>query len=177
MNLDKNFLISSAKVDDYSLKKSVILMYAHDRVGSIGWMTNRKLDEVLAWPLSEGLGLDINIPLYYGGPKSIGSAFLVHSNDFSVPGTKHINDYVSVSRDRVVIDILNMGLYPEKFKFFIGCCSWSIGQLENEINSNHGYWHQVNYSEEIMWEENDNIAWTMGVRAVAEKMTGSLLRF
>jgi putative transcriptional regulator len=77
--------------------------------------------------------MNINAPLYAGGPVEKTRVCLVHSNDWSSASTIEITKDVSITTDISVLAALVQGQGPSKFKIFCGISTWVTGQLEGEM--------------------------------------------
>ena len=74
MNLTNNFLVSLPTANSGQFNRSVILLTEHTGDGASGWMVNKQLDDKISVRLRKGMGLQRDIPLYYGGPVEVNNA-------------------------------------------------------------------------------------------------------
>lgn len=181
MSLKNNFLIGLPSILDTSFSKSVVYLNSHTGDSSTGWIVNKPLDEKIAAKLRIGMRLNIALPVHYGGPVDINSAYVLHSNDFHIPSTIQINDTLSVTRDKAIINIFNIGQFPKHWKIIVGSSAWGAGQLESELLGSRtkgvGSWVTLPYSTSLMWDTASEQQWDTGIRAGAEHLTDTVLNF
>ena len=179
MNLSNKFLISMPTLRDISFNKTVIYMNEHSLNGASGWVINRQLDSTISERLRKGMQLNKSVPLYYGGPVDVTHAYVLHTNDFKIPSTVVLNDTLSVTRDKAIINVFNLGQFPEYWRIVIGHSSWSPGQLEDEcigINNNgKSSWTHCDFSDKLMWNTMPAKQWDTGIQMSAESMTNRFL--
>lgn len=181
MSYTNNLLISLPSIIDNSFNKSVIYVNSHTGDGASGWIINKPLDETIAAKLRTGMRLTGKLPVYYGGPVDINSAYVLHSNDFHIPATVRLNDTLSVTRDKAIINIFNIGQFPKHWKIIVGSSAWGAGQLESELLGSRtrgvGSWVTLPYSTSLMWDTESEQQWDTGIRAGAEHLTETVLNF
>lgn len=71
--------------------------------------------------------------LHLGGTDRQTSFSVLHSNDWSSVNTFKVNDHLSVSSDDEVLKRFENGDEPEYWRMFLGMCTWTPIQLENEL--------------------------------------------
>jgi len=181
MGYKNNFLVSLPNISGGSFNNSVVYIADHDGDGAKGWIVNKQLEDKVAEKLRIGMKLHFKVPIYYGGPIDISSAYVIHSNDFSLPGTIELNHKLSMTRDKAIINIMNMGQFPEYWRIIVGCSSWGPGQLEAElygsITKGVGHWTTLPYTNKLMWGTMPEEQWDTGIRLSAENMTSAVLNF
>lgn len=181
MSYTNNLLISLPSVVDNSFNKSVIYVNSHTGDGASGWIINKPLDETVAAKLRTGMRLTSKLPVHYGGPVEINNAYVLHSNDFHIPATVRLNDTLSVTRDKAIINIFNIGQFPKYWKIIVGSSAWGAGQLESEILGSRtrgvSSWSILPYNSSLMWDTESVHQWDTGIRISAEHLTGAVLNF
>tara|TARA_R110000868_G_scaffold397309_1_gene669939 strand:+ start:36 stop:581 length:546 start_codon:yes stop_codon:yes gene_type:complete len=181
MSYTKNLLVSLPSVVDHSFNKSVIYVKNHNGDGANGWIMNKQLDDNIAVNLRKGMKLQVNVPIYYGGPVNISSAFVLHSNDFHIPQTVPLTDTLSLTRDKAIINIFNIGQFPKNWKIIVGESSWGAGQLESEIfgsrSNGVSNWITLPFNTDLIWNTNFNDMWDTGIRTYAMQLTNTVLNF
>jgi putative transcriptional regulator len=179
MNFKNNFLVSLPVLNSGNFNKSLVYLDSHTGDGAHGWIVNKQLEEQVATKLRRGMKLSKNIPIYYGGPVDVNSGVVIHSKDFNVPATKPLNDTLSITRDKSIINILNMGQMPEYFRIIVGCCAWGPTQLENEIlgsrTNGMSSWTTTPYSHDLMWNTMPGEQWNSGIEHAASALTSTML--
>jgi putative transcriptional regulator len=179
--ISKNqFLVSLPVIGSGSFHKSVVYLTEHNGNGSRGWIINKKLDDATAARLRKGMKININVPVFYGGPVDVNNAYILHTKDFHIPTTVSLNNELSVTRDKAVIDILNMGQYPEHWKIIVGSSNWGPGQLESEIlgsrSNGVGSWVQADFSSDLFWKTMHTDQWTRAIELSAEKLSKEIFK-
>ncbi|MCE2741103.1 MAG: YqgE/AlgH family protein [Sphingobacteriales bacterium] len=126
-------LISEPFLSDPNFRKTVILLCEHEDAGSIGFVLNKSVslttDEVIP-----GL-LQVNFPIFYGGPVEENSLHFIHTYGDFIPHSFPIGDGLYWGGE---LDAINELMQSGKatltdFKFFIGYSGWGVSQLEDEI--------------------------------------------
>jgi putative transcriptional regulator len=127
-------LIAPPSIRDPHWAESVILLGQHGELGSQGWMFNRptghRVSEVV-----KGLDIDLDpeLELFWGGPLATHTLWLLHSAEWTLANTQIINDqWAATSNDRM-FHYLTAGSVPQYYRVIMGHCSWSPGQLQDEI--------------------------------------------
>lgn len=131
-------LVATARIGDPRFSHTVIYMIDHDAEGAMGLVVNRAygtgpLDELL-----KGFGIDAvhvreTVRLHYGGPVEPSRGFVLHSDDYSGPGTRVVAGGVALSTGADVLEALTDGTGPERRLFILGYAGWGPGQLEGEL--------------------------------------------
>ncbi len=128
-----NLLVSTHHVlGDPNFHRTVILLAKSEKNGSIGFILNKKLqynlDDVVK-------NIDINFPLYYGGPVESDSLFYVHNIGNSISGSISIKDSLYWNGDfNIIIDLIKKEkINNNNIRFFLGYSGWEKAQLEQEF--------------------------------------------
>jgi putative transcriptional regulator len=181
MGYKNNFLVSLPSITGSSFNGSVVLIENHDGNGAKGWIINKEIEESVASTLRAGMNLHFKTPVYYGGPVDINNAWIIHTNDFKIQPTVKLNDDLSMTRDKTIVNILNSGNFPEYWRIIVGHARWGPGQLESEIfgsiNNGKSHWTTIPYNHELMWDTPPKDQWNYGIKLSAEKLTSSVLNF
>lgn len=128
-----DLLISEPFLNDIHFRRTVVLLGEHNEEGSVGFVLNRLLqmrsDEVVP-----GL-LDIDFPLFYGGPVEPNTLHFIHTAGEIIEGAQPIKNGIFWGGNiELINDFLARGIVqPNEFRFFVGYSGWSPGQLESEI--------------------------------------------
>lgn len=181
MSYEDTFLISMPTMRDLSFNKTVIYMNEYSLSGASGWIINRPLEVDVSTRLRNGMGLTKRVPLFYGGPVDVNHAYVLHSNDFKIPSTIQLNDELSVTRDKAIINVFNIGQFPEYWRIIVGHSQWGPGQLENEVagiyKNGMASWTTCDYSNQLMWNTEQSKQWDIAIQMSAENMTEKFLDF
>ena len=132
-----DLLISPPNIPDPRFRNSVLMITHHAEAGSFALCVNRAagytLDEILAD--SELKITDApKFPVYWGGPVSANSLWMMHSVDWVVEGTVMVSSRWAMTSTRQMFAQLALGDVPRHFRIVMGYCSWSAGQLDMELN-------------------------------------------
>ena len=182
MDLNNQFLVSMPTLKDFSFSKTVIYMNDYSLNGAFGWVVNRQLDNEVSERLRKGMGLQKTVPLFYGGPVDVNNAYVLHTNDFKIPSTVELNSNLSVTRDKAIINVFNLGQFPEYWRIIVGHSQWGPGQLEDEMvglnrPGRRSSWTHCPYTEKLMWNTMPAKQWDTAIQMSAENMTDRFLNF
>ena len=87
-----DLLIAPPKMPDLRFRKTVLMMTHEHEVGTIALCVNRPTAHTLK-DLTKDLDIDFNLnfPLYWGGPVSHGTIWMLHTTDWAVEETINIS--------------------------------------------------------------------------------------
>ena len=133
MNQGKLIVATPSILGDFNFRRSVILLASHKTSGSIGFILNKKLNYKLNDIVED---INIKFPLFYGGPVEQDNLFYLHRLGNVIPDSIKINSSLSWNGDfKFVTKLINENkLKLNDIRFFLGCSSWSNGQLEKELD-------------------------------------------
>ena len=133
MNQGKLIVSTPSILGDFSFRRSVILLASHKTSGSIGFILNKKLNYKLNDIVED---INIKFPLFYGGPVEQDNLFYLHRLGNVIPDSIEINSSLSWNGDfKFVTKLINENkIKLNDIRFFLGCSSWSNGQLEKELD-------------------------------------------
>lgn len=139
-----DLLIAPPGMPDLRFRNSVLFLTHHRDQGSFALCVNKST----AWTLPEVLeGTDLrpdilpNIPVYWGGPVSPQSLWMLHSSDWVCEGTVMLSTaWAMTSSEKMFYHMADRDL-PRQFRIVMGYCSWAPGQLEGELEG-HRPWHR-----------------------------------
>ena len=131
-------LVAAEKLLDPNFTHTVIYLLEHNTKGAVGLIINRVIGEGNLNHLLKGFGLmpsegERRVRLYFGGPVSAGSVFILHSPDFKAAKTSQALGGLAMTSDQTILDALARGEGPTQMKVMIGYSGWGPGQLEKEI--------------------------------------------
>ena len=130
-----DLLIAPPGMPDLRFRKSV-LMITHIKTptGPIALCLNKPTTHTLSEATRElDLDLNLNFPLYWGGPVAPGTIWMMHSMDWQIPGTMSVGEGLGLTSSLEMFHCLADADTPKHFKLFFGFCSWNHGQLEAEL--------------------------------------------
>ena len=133
MNQGKLIVSTPSILGDFNFRRSVILLASHKTSGSIGFILNKKLNYKLNDIVED---INIKFPLFYGGPVEQDNLFYLHRLGNVIPDSIEINSSLSWNGDfKFVTKLINENkIKLNDIRFFLGCSSWSNGQLEKELD-------------------------------------------
>ena len=182
LNANATFLLSLPNMHDNNFRNSMVYIQQQNGDGANGWVVNKELEQRVAVKLRKSIQLGVVCPIYYGGPVNVTQVYVLHSNDVQVAdNTVYLNDNLSVTRDKQMIQMLNNNQFPNFWRVMIGNCTWGPGQLEGELLGSRtdgmSMWNILPYSQELMWDTAPPQQWDNGIKKVATMMTNSYLNF
>lgn len=132
--LTGQLLISQPKNQDRHFTKSVILVAQHNETGAWGVVVNKQARTVSLKDIMNAVGIDYSGDevAYVGGPVEPTRVHVVHSLDWSSPGTLKISDDLGITGDITILTAISRGEGPRSFRAGVGLAVWSAGQLDGE---------------------------------------------
>lgn len=163
-----DLLIAPPSMLDHRFKEAVIMLTHHTRAGSFGLCVNRPSQYTLRSLQDElPVELDIDYPVYWGGPVSPGTIWMLHSTDWTCDHTIEIDqDWAMTSNTSMFYHIADRDL-PEYFRIMYGYCGWSQGQLLAELEGTRPWTHNhswltarnpgpdwlLEWDHDLLWEQ------------------------
>lgn len=132
-----DLLIAPPGLPDPRFRNTVLMLTHTYRSGSFALCVNKPtahtLDEIV-----EAADVELEhvpkVPIYWGGPVSPNSLWMLHSPDWYIPKvTVEINQHWYMTSSLEMFQHLADGDYPRHFRIVTGHCSWAPGQLDCEI--------------------------------------------
>jgi putative transcriptional regulator len=157
------FLVALPQLNDPLFQKSVVLVASHDKDGAFGLIVNKSLideDEgssaVMKAEIKDQDGkllYEFNEVLFEGGPVHEDSVFVLHNKENTVAPTPELGrEKIYVSSDpQIFQQLLGDQTSGLKYRFFLGCTSWTAGQLDGEIQS--GSWVIVPFDKQFLFSK------------------------
>lgn len=147
MNLTGQFLIAMPAMHDPNFSKTVTFICSHNEDGAMGVVLNRPM-QITVDHLFQQINIACDLPnlaeqpIFYGGPMQSERGFVLHSPSIEYNSTIQINEAVSLTTSKDILEttVLNQG--PEKVLIALGYAGWAAGQLEDEMSNNA--WLSVN---------------------------------
>lgn len=152
--LTGQFLLAMPHMQDPRFEKVVIYICGHDTNGAMGLVVNKHLGNLTLKGLLEYLNLPQesmkrDLPIYFGGPIDTGRGFVLHSDDFTHPGTVNLGNHISLTATVDVLQSIAEGDGPKDCLLAMGYVGWGPGQLDSELHSNR--WLQVEADPETLF--------------------------
>ena len=169
-SVKNNFLVATDKMRDNRFSKTVIVMLENDKDGAWGLVINKMIGEMpLGLLIDPSLNdedereklLEINVPVYWGGPVDIREIFILHSSEYVSKSTKRYGD-ISVSKDYDIFFDISKNEGPKKSLVIFGYSGWASGQLEGEMEKSH--WNLSEIDLDLIFSIDDDIKWIKAIK-------------
>ncbi|UCD36660.1 MAG: YqgE/AlgH family protein [Fidelibacterota bacterium] len=167
-SLRNHFLVSMPHLTDGFFEKTVIYICDHDGQGSMGLVINRPLPSADAAVILQALGIgpakgEEGIrDIYYGGPVQPNVGFVLHTPEYETDGTIPIAKDVSLTTNSEIMQDIQDGKGPARYRFTMGYAGWGPEQLDREIAN--GDWLVVPASGDFIFGEADHSKWAEAAR-------------
>ena len=139
-----DLLIAPPNMPDSRFRNTVLFLTHHTERGSFALCVNRET----SWTLPEVLeGTEIrpdilpNTPIYWGGPVSPQSLWMLHSTDWVCEHTVMLSSAWAMTSNSSMFYHLADGDFPRQFRMVMGYCAWGPAQLEGELEG-HRPWRR-----------------------------------
>ena len=160
--LTGKILIASPSMLDPRFDKSVIYICEHSLNGAMGIIINQpikeiQLNEIFSQMNIKSIGKNFNRDVYFGGPVETTRGFILHSSDYQMPETIHLDNEVSLSSSTEILQSIAKGKGPENYFMAFGYAGWSSGQLDEEIKDNS--WIHTEADNKMLWHYENKEKW------------------
>ena len=154
---------------DPNFSMTVTCIFEHTGQGAVGGVVNRVHPSLSAKSIFEELEMDCgraaeDIPVYMGGPVSMGEIFVLHGPPLEWQGCLRVAPGLGMSNTRDILKSIAAGRGPETFIIMLGCAGWGPGQLESEIRGNT--WLTCPFSEKIVFELPPEFRWNAAMQSI-----------
>ena len=145
-SLKGQLLVSTSELNGSVFERAVIYMVSHDGNGAMGVIINKAMprinfaDIMKSMNIEEmmqagiGIGLRRQPIILKGGPVDNNRGFVLHSGDYKLASTIHVNDDVGLSATAEIVTDIAKGQGPRHLNFCLGYAGWGPGQLEDELH-------------------------------------------
>ncbi|EKE08910.1 MAG: hypothetical protein ACD_16C00235G0006 [uncultured bacterium] len=153
--LTGQLLLAMPHMQDPRYEKAVIFICGHDTNGAMGLVINKHLGDLTLKGLLDYLNLPQetikrDLPIFFGGPVDSGRGFVLHSDDFTHPGTVSLGNHISLTATVDILQSIADGNGPKECLLAMGYVGWAPGQLDTELHSNR--WLQIEADKELLFE-------------------------
>jgi len=129
-----DLLVAPPQADMGLFTESVALVGVNNEEGTQAWVMNRPTGARVSEILKDYNIQLINDPdLYWGGPVSPHTVWMLHSSEWQLGNTRPIDKYWAVTSNEAMFHHLADGDAPRYFKIMMGYAGWSRGQLVDEL--------------------------------------------
>jgi putative transcriptional regulator len=129
-----DLLIAPPRMVDPVFAQSVLMVTQATERQHVALCLNRP-SEYTVRELGHKVGVDIDSdePLYWGGPVSASTIWLVHSSEWQSDNTCKLNQHLSMTSSNQMFLQIGQRHLPRHWRFVFGYACWSPGQLAGEI--------------------------------------------
>lgn len=160
--LTGRLLIAMPSILDGQLSHSVIFMCAHTPDGAMGIQLNKpierpRFDDLLRQLDVEPVPPARQIRLMSGGPVDNARGFVLHTSDWMVAASLHVDDGHALTASLDVLKAIAEGGGPRQGFLALGYVGWSAGQLDDEIR--RSAWLEAPADENLLFDANHETKW------------------
>ncbi|HYE42627.1 MAG TPA: YqgE/AlgH family protein, partial [Caulobacteraceae bacterium] len=141
--LNGRLLIAMPGIADPRFERAVILVCLHAPEQAMGIRVNLPHDDMELAAILDKLGVegqprDPRQPVLRGGPVERDRGYVIHSDDYEVPGsTLSVSEGLCLTATREILQTLTQGHeQPRRAVLALGYAGWGPGQLEVELREN-----------------------------------------
>lgn len=134
MELNKGILLlSDPFLKDPNFIRTAVLICDHNEEGDIGFILNKKTDQILGDVVEIADGL--TLPVFEGGPVEQQTLHFIHRRPDIITEGIEISTgiYWGGDFDVAIAALHNKEITDAQIRFFIGYSGWSAGQLQEEV--------------------------------------------
>lgn len=154
-NLTDHFLIAMPAMQEGVFAGTLTYICEHNENGALGIVVNRPISLTLGEMFDQvNIALDqprlARMPVHFGGPVQTERGFVLHDTPGNWESTLHINDKLSLTTSKDILEAMGEGRGPRNVIVTLGYAGWDQGQLEHEMTEN--IWLTVPATEHILFE-------------------------
>ena len=133
-------LVAPPNMPDWRFQKTVLYVWRHDVSGAAAVIINKKCNHPdFKHICDEGRvsrNIQVNLPVYYGGPVLNNIIGVLHSKDFVLGSSNTYESHeLAFTLDRKMLEVVAQGGGPKQKIISVGMASWEAQQLEDEIDA------------------------------------------
>jgi putative transcriptional regulator len=160
--LTGQLLVASPNIEDPRFQRTVILIVRHNKDGAFGIIINRPAGEVPLAGLLEALGekdaaVQGTVKVFAGGPLQPAAGFIIHTPEYSRPGTVAVNGSLSVTSNKEIFHDIAQNTGPRKTIVAFGYAGWGANQLEAEMARKD--WYTATADSGLVFDEKRERLW------------------
>jgi putative transcriptional regulator len=165
--LKNQLLIAMPALEDPNFSRTVTYICEHSDQGAMGIVLNRPTELSLAdvlrhMDIEGGLGNASEQIVFLGGPVEEERGFVLHSHTTPWASTLAVNDVISVTTSRDILEAMARGEGPTQTLVALGYAGWGAGQLERELQDNA--WLSGPADQSILFELPPDQRWEAAAR-------------
>jgi putative transcriptional regulator len=168
-NLVGKILIAPPSVKGSFWQKTVILITESHEQGNMGLVLNKPTKvSIKDFAQQNSTVLNEKGFVHIGGPVQSKALTLLHSAEWKCSNTMKITSDLAISSSPDILSMMAMGHKPKQWRMFVGLCSWTKGQLYNEINGippytkNHS-WLTATPNFDLLFDHDTQSQWTESI--------------
>lgn len=141
-----DLLVAPPNMPDPRFNKTVLFLTQYNTRGAYALCLNRPTEHTLN-EIVKPLGLEFidDQPLYWGGPVSLSTVWMLHDTDWSVSNTMRVNEHWNITSHEEMFHHLSKGVWPKRYRIMIGHAVWDAGQLDAEIEGEEPWSHRSSW--------------------------------
>lgn len=152
------FLVAMPFLTDPYFNRSVVYICEHSEKGAVGIVINQPLpsfrinfSEVLQERVAKNTKESLtDFPILCGGPVHPERGLVIHESTGEWQTSLRMNDDISVTTSRDILQAIAKQQGPDKFIFSLGYANWVAGQIEHEIINN--FWLTIPASTKLLFD-------------------------
>ena len=166
LDLTGKFLLAMPGMSDPRFDRAVIVICAHDPMGSVGIGIGATVSGISFHGLLEqfeiGAGDAPDAKVHFGGPVESRRGFLLHSRDWSGEDTIDIAGRWALSGTVDLLRAIADGTGPSRWIAALGYAGWGAGQLADELGGPGWFIHDG--PDDLIFETPVEQRWDAGYR-------------
>jgi len=141
-----DIIVAPPSMPDPRFNKSVLFVTHYNTQGAYALCLNRPTDYTLN-DIVKPLGLEFidDQQLYWGGPASLSTVWMLHDTGWSVRNTMNINRHWNITSHEEMFHHLSRGVWPSRYRIMMGHATWDAGQLDAEIEGQDPWTHKASW--------------------------------
>lgn len=179
-----DLLIAPPAMPDPRFRSSVLMVTHNTDTGSFALCVNRPAGFTLPEILEDSnIRLDQvpDLPVFWGGPVSNNSLWMMHSTDWVLEGSVMISNMWAMTSSEEMFHTLANGDLPQHFRIVMGYCSWAPGQLDSELegrgpwSKKHSWLVANNLGPEWLFDQDPEDIWASATTLCSHQAVDSWL--
>lgn len=180
MNVEKKLIIAPPFLTS-NWGKTVTIILEHTKTDAVGVVVNCPSNTTIReFGKQCGFNLNVDGVIYAGGPDDVNLLTMIHSPDWSCNNTMVINESMSISSSREVLEQLEKKNCPKKWRLCIGLTEWKNRQLDMELNGIRPFtkeesWLVASATNHIVFGKDPDKQWLSAIEQTSKEFTSALL--
>ena len=154
-------LLAMPGMGDPRFEHAVVARYVHDAQGALGVAVGKIRHRLRLHELLEDVGIAPgqapDCVIHDGGPVEPQRGFVLHSPDWTGPGTIEAGELGCLSASLEVLKAIAAGEGPSRWIVALGYAGWGAGQIDGEMRQ-HG-WFAARGNPEVLFDTPVTARW------------------